>query len=157
MRRALRILAASCTLLTVAGAAAAEDARAWTWGTALGSPQLIAVTLERSADTPVRIQAHAGTIFFLASSLGVRLLVVSSGHRAAPYAFAGGGIFNIVEGDGGGALGSTGYGWGGAGIRFSTGALTWFAELGGMWGMDTSKGYESALPALALGVGFGGR
>jgi hypothetical protein len=49
----------------------------------------------------------------------------------------------------------TGYAWAGGGARIRTGPLTWFGELGAVFGMDTGKGYESASPAGAIGVGFG--
>lgn len=131
-----------------------EAGETWTWGVAVGSPQTIAATLEKRTDSPVRIQGHAGTLL-VASSLGIRVLALPWRGGFAPYAFLGAGIFNIVEGDGGGAMGTTGYGWGGVGFRLPTRGLTWFAELGFLWGMNEDKGYESPLPGLAIGVGFG--
>jgi len=151
MRHLILIVCVVCALLWPDSGEAGDG---WTWGVAAGSPQVLAVTLEQRVDSPVRVQGHAGTILLM-SSVGLRALLLSSREGIAPYAFLGAGILHIAEGDGGGAIGSTGHGWGGVGARFPTGPLTWFGELGVLWGLNTDKGYESALPALALGVGFG--
>lgn len=120
---------------------------------AVGFPQCLAVTLERVSDSPAGLQFHAGTVL-VASSVGARLLIVRR-HSVAPYAFFGGGVLHVAEGEGGGGTGATGYGWVGAGLRLGTGSLTWFGELGVVFGLDEGKGYDAAAPTLAVGVAFG--
>lgn len=133
---------------------AGETRSAWAWGAAVGSPQLLAATLEKSTGPAMRVQGHVGTVLLL-SSAGVRALLLSSRRGIAPYAYAGVGILHTAEGEGGGPLGSTGYGWGGVGVRVPMGGLTGFGEVGVLGGMATSRGYEPGLPGAAVGVVFG--
>ena len=56
------------------------------------------------------------------------------------------------EGDGGGALGSTGFVGTGAGLAVPVGSIRLFGELGIISGLDTDKGFESTLPAVAVGL-----
>jgi hypothetical protein len=148
------ILILGCLLAPVRPAAAASVHSAW--GVAVGWPQVVAVTGEwRREGAAVGIQCHAGTLV-LVSSAGIRAVVVPSREGIAPYLYLGGGILHIAEGESGGGVGLTGYGWGGVGARLRHGRVTWFAELGVLGGMDTSKGYESWLPCGAIGIAFGG-
>ena len=133
-------------------AAAGEN---WTWGIAAGMPQTVSLTLEKRSESPLRAQFHAGSVL-VASSLGARA-VVAGRSGVAPYAFFGGGVLYITEGDGGGDTGATGFAWGGAGLRFATAALTWFVELGILAGMDEDIMTSSTTPAAAAGVAFGKR
>ncbi len=156
LRGAILLITAAGVLMVAHTVRAQEASSRWTWGLAAGIPQTLAVTLERSGEAAVRGQLHAGTILF-ASSLGGRLMLMSSRRRmVSPYAFFGAGLFYVAEGDAGGAVGGTGYGWAGAGLRVRTGPLAWFGELGVLFGMDTAKDYDSATGAGAVGVGFGG-
>lgn len=134
---------------------AAAAARDWTWGVAIGSPQVLAVTLETRADATLRVQCHAGTLLVL-SSVGIRAVMLSPREGIAPYVYLGAGIVHTAEGEGGGPQGSTGYGWGGVGARLPQRGVTWFVELGVQGGMDTGRGYESWLPSVAIGIAFGG-
>lgn len=133
----------------------ADDATHPTWGLAVGAPQILAITLEGDMGSRFRIQGNAGTLLLL-SSAGIRALLVSRGRGTKPYAYAGGGILNIAEGEGGGAQGTTGFGWFGVGIRFPLGSWQAFAELGALGGLNQSLGYEPWLPSIAIGVAFGG-
>ena len=156
MRRLVLFLAVLCAL-GWPDSSAAEDANGtWTWGLAAGVPQTVAVTAERRGESSARLQLHGGTVV-VASSLGVRAVIISRDGGFAPYAFIGAGMLHVAEGEGGGGTGWTGYAWGGAGLRVPTGPLAWFTELGVVLGMDTGQGYSSAVPAVAIGVAFGRR
>jgi hypothetical protein len=124
------------------------------WGVAAGSPQLIALTLETHLNRTLRFQASFGTIVF-ASAITGRLVLTRISGNARPYAFVGGGLFNVSEGDGGGALGTTGFFWGGGGMAVSIRSMRLFGEIGIMGGQDEDKGFESPLPAIAVGILFG--
>ena len=134
----------------------ANDADGWTWGVAVGMPQLVALTLEKNMDAGFRIQGHASTLLLL-SSAGIRAMMMSPGPGAKPYAYVGGGVFHIAEGEGGGAQGTTGYGCGGVGVRFIGRRWQVYGEVGAMGGLDRSDGYEAWQPSVAVGVAFGGQ
>jgi hypothetical protein len=57
--------------------------------------------------------------------------------------------------DTGGAQGTTAFFWPGAGLTVPIRAFRAFGELGVLGGMDTSKGYDSILPAVAIGFLIG--
>lgn len=148
------LFAAAIAALPVVAAAEEAPSR-WTWGVAAGFPQTLAVTAERHGASAARLQLHAGTFFLAASSIGARMVLISPTRGFAPYAFFGGGVFHIAEGEGGDAVGATAFGWVGAGLRIPTGPLRWFFEIGATLGKDTGNGYESTGPAGAVGVSFG--
>jgi hypothetical protein len=81
---------------------AAAAARDWTWGVAIGSPQLLAATLETRANATLRVQCHAGTLIVL-SSVGIRAVMLSRREGIAPYVYLGAGIVHTAEGEGGGS------------------------------------------------------
>jgi hypothetical protein len=124
------------------------------WGIAAGAPQLLAVTLETPRHGKLRLQASVSPLLLINSVTG-RAAVTRSSGTVRPYAYGGGGLLNVSEGDGGGALGTTGFLWAGGGIAAPWSRYRWYGELGVLWGMDTDKGFESAIGALAVGLWFG--
>jgi hypothetical protein len=123
------------------------------WGITAGSPQLIGLTLETHQNRSLRLQGSVGTVI-LASSLTGRVVLTHISGKVRPFVFAGGGLFNVGEGDGGGARGTTGFVWGGGGLAVPMRSIRLFAELGMMGAMDRDKGYESPLPTVAMGILF---
>lgn len=153
MRTAL--LAALVLVLAAAPAVALEETdkhRSSVWGAVAGIPQLIALTFETHQGRPLRLQVSAGTVI-QASSMTGRLVFTRTSGGLRPYMFAGGGLFNVNEGDG--ALGTTTFAWGGGGLTVPVGSLRLYYEVGFMGGLDTDKGFAAESPALAIGVMFG--
>ena len=54
----------------------------------------------------------------------------------------------------GGALGTTGFVWKGAGLAVPMRWMRLFGEIGIMGGMDKDKGFELPLPTVAVGIMF---
>ena len=151
------LLAALVLVLASAHAMALEETdkyRSGVWGVVAGIPQLIALTLETHQNRPLRMQVSAGTVV-LASSMTGRLVFTRTSGSFRPYMFAGGGLFNVSEGDGGGAVGTTTFAWGGVGLTVPVRSLRLYYEVGFMGGLDTDKGFAAESPALAIGVMFG--
>ena len=149
------LLAALVLVLATAPAMALEETnkfRSSLWGAAAGIPQLIALTLETHQDRPLRLQVSAGTVV-QASSMTGRLVFTRTSGSFRPYMFAGGGLFNVSEGDG--AHGTTTFAWGGGGLTVPVRSLLLYYEVGFMGGLDTEKGFAAVGPALAIGVMFG--
>lgn len=121
------------------------------WGITAGSPQLIGLTVETHQNRSIRLQACVGTVI-LAHSLTGRVLFTRISGRVRPFVFAGGGLFSISEGEGGGARGTTGLLWSGGGLAVPMRSMRLFAEIGIMGGLDRDKGYESPLPTVAVGI-----
>jgi hypothetical protein len=154
MRRVLITTVIFMVSLTCARAVEALDSdRAVVWGVTAGSPQLLALTLETHQNRSLRFQASLSTVV-LASSLTGRVLLTRISGSARPYGFVGGGLFNVGEGDGGGARGTTGLVWSGGGLSVPIRSLRLFAEIGIMGGLDKDKGFESPLPTVAVGILF---
>jgi hypothetical protein len=123
------------------------------WGITAGAPQLIALTLETHQNRSLRLQTSLSTVI-LASSLTGRVLFTRISGTVRPYVFVGGGLFNVGEGDGGGARGTTGLVWSGGGVAVPVRSMRLFGEIGIMGGLDRDKGYESPLPTVAVGLLF---
>jgi hypothetical protein len=132
---------------------AEKDRGSVAWGVTVGSPQMIALTLETHQNQPLRLQLNFGTII-LASSLNCRLLLTRVTGDVRPYAFLGGGLLHFAECEGGGGCGWTGLVWGGGGIAVPVWSIRLFGEIGIIGGMDEDKGYESPAPAVAVGILF---
>ena len=149
------LFAALVLVLASAPAMALEETdkyRSVVWGVAAGIPQLIALTLETHQNRPLRLQVSAGTIV-LASSMTGRLVFTRTSGSFRPYMFAGGGLFNVSEGDG--PLGTTTFAWVGYGLTVPVRSLRLYYEVGFMGGLDADKGFAAQSPALAMGVMFG--
>ncbi len=123
------------------------------WGITAGSPQLIGLTVETHQNQSLRLQGSVSTVI-LASSLTGRLLFTRISGRVRPFVFAGGGLFHVGEGEGGGGFGTTGFVWGGGGLAVPIRSIRLFGEIGIMGGLDREKGYESPLATLAMGILF---
>ncbi len=149
------LLAALVLVLASAPVMALEETdkcRSGVWGVTAGIPQLLALTLETHQNRPLRLQVSVGTIV-QASSMTGRLVFTRTSGSFRPYIFAGGGLFNVSEGDG--ALGTTTFAWGGYGLTVPVRSLRLYCEVGFMGGLDTEKGFAAGGPSLAMGVMFG--
>lgn len=152
---ACRVAAGLAALAIAARPAPARPAdvpvRPWRLGLSLGSPQTLALTAERELVPGNCLQVHAGSVV-LFSSVGARVLVMPPRWRVQPYAFAGGGFLHAMGTDTGEAAGLTDYGWWGVGLRTRPGRLVPFVELGALWGLSESKGYDPTTEAAAVGL-----
>lgn len=126
--------------------------RVWWLGAAIGSPQILALTVERRVTRGFHLQGHAGTAL-LANSVGVRALVMPVSYAVTPYLFGGAGYFFSIFGwelDDDDHYAT--YAWWGGGMRFPIKRLLFFVEIGDVIELDND---ENVLPdAGAAGVLF---
>lgn len=139
-----------CAIIAVPGASRAEGV---TWGVAAGHPHVLAVVLETPQQSMGRLQMSLSPLIFV-NSLTARVMVSPLSTRVRPYLFLGGGIYNTNESNGSSGVGTTGFIWGGGGLRIRFGRLDVFTEFGGMDGMDEDKGFEEEVSSFALGILF---
>ena len=126
--------------------------REWWVGAAIGSPQILAITVERRVTRGLHLQGHAGTAL-LANSVGARALFMPVSYSVTPYLFGGAGYFftifdwHLDDDD----LYAT-YAWWGGGMRFPIKRFLFFVEVGDVIELDDD---EDVLPdAFAAGILF---
>jgi len=135
------------------GVAAADPARPpskRSLGVFVGVPQLIAPTLEVRSDRDFRFQVGASDLLLIASTSG-RVLIGDPTPGVKPYGFLGGGILDVREGEGGGAIGTSGFFWFGADFEFTSAGCRfssmWVRPAGGTGAKDSTGRFRQARSA----------
>lgn len=153
MRRAAVSLA---TILLAAGPSrvAAEESSVRppskiSLGAAIGIPHFLGPVIEIGSNSVVRFQA-SGSLLLIINSATARIVIGEPVVGTRPYAFAGGGILDIEEGDGNSYVGATRFFWFGGGLRIRLWRrVGLFAEIGSM--QHEKKGFDRTGAAGSAG------
>ena len=108
-------------------------------GIAMGIPQTIALTYERTLGSRFAARIHMGSAI-LYSSVGARLLWRQNGNGFHPYLFAGTAfIYAVAEGYGD-PEGTSGYIWSGTGLSLRQNRWAAYTEAGALLGGNDDRG-----------------
>jgi hypothetical protein len=118
-------------------------------GAGIGIPHFLGPVIEIGSNSVIRFQA-SGSLLLIINSATARIVVGEPVVGTRPYAFAGGGILDIEEGDGGSYVGATKFFWFGGGLRIRLWRrVGLFAEIGSM--QHEKKGFDRTGAAGSAG------